>query len=128
MGFFGGPGISWWIFFLEGLEFSILELGLPILGLELWVAVGLACKLVDCSRVLNVNRSLYGSTSPGRAQQDVLRAQRAHPVRGPNLYYHRGSCFSYCLYSSFTTVRLQGGLLLLLYFCVCVCVSVQWEI
>ena len=47
---------------------------------------------VDCSRVLNVNGSLYSSTSRGRAQRVVLRAQRARPVRGPDLNYHRGSC------------------------------------
>ena len=43
-------------------------------------------------RVLNVNRSLYSSTTRGRAQRVVLRAQRARPVRGPDLYYWRGSC------------------------------------
>jgi len=73
-----------------------------ILGWELWIAGGLACKLVvgpggristfDCSRVLNVNRSLYSSTSRGRAQRVVWRAQRARPVRNPDLYYCRGSC------------------------------------
>ena len=87
-----------WIFFLEGLEFSILEfLGLGVM--ESWGG-GLVCccgarysEVLNVNRkVLNVNRSLYGSTSPGRAQQDVLRAQRAHPVRAPDLYYHRGSC------------------------------------
>jgi len=47
----------------------------------------------DCSRVLNVNRSLYGSTSRvERSQRVVLRAQRARPVRGPDLYYGRDSC------------------------------------
>ena len=38
---------------------------------------------VDCSRVLNVNRRLYSSTSRGRAQRDVLRAQRARLYAAP---------------------------------------------
>ena len=59
------------------------------LGSELWragwlgglfiivVGPGGRISTVDCSRVLNVNGSLYSSTSRGRAQRDVLRAQRA---------------------------------------------------
>ena len=74
-----------------------------ILGSELWragwlgglfiivVGPGGRISTVDCSRVLNVNRSVYSSTSPGRAQRVVLRAQRTHSVRGPDLYYWRGS-------------------------------------
>ena len=58
-------------FFLEGLEFSILQLGIFGLGImerwlgDLLVVVGPGGRIstVDCSRVLNVNRSLYGSTS-----------------------------------------------------------------
>ena len=38
---------------------------------------------VDCSRVLNVNRRLYSSTSRGRAQRDVLRAQQARLYAAP---------------------------------------------
>jgi len=79
-------------FFLERLEFLILELGASFLGLELWRAVrgllvvvgpGGRISTVDCSRVLNVNRSLYSSTSRGRAQRDVLRAQRARLYAAP---------------------------------------------
>jgi hypothetical protein len=58
-------------FFLEGLEFSILQLGIFGLGImerwlgDLLVVVGPGGRIstVDCSRVLNVNRSLYSSTS-----------------------------------------------------------------
>ena len=59
-----------------------------ILGWELWVAVGLACKLVvgpggristfDCSRVLNVNRSLYSSTS--RVERSEMFCERSEPA------------------------------------------------
>jgi len=86
-------------FFFEGLEFSILELGLfwagsyeELGGLLVVVGPGGQISTVDRSRVLNVNRSLCGSTSRGRAQRDVLRAQRARLVRGLDLYYRRGSC------------------------------------
>ena len=64
------------------------------LGSELWrsgwlgglfVVVGPGGRIstVDCSRVLNVNGSLYSSTSRGRAQRDVLRAQRARLYAAP---------------------------------------------
>ena len=112
------------------------------LGSELWragwllgglfiVVVGPGGRIstVDCSRVLNVNWSLYSSTSRGRAQRDVLRAQRARPVATrPRLVLLERLLFTFnCLYSSFTTGRLHGGLLSIL----CdafVCLSVQWEI
>ena len=65
-----------------------------ILGWELWVAVGLACKLVvgpggristvDCSRVLNVNRSLYSSTS--RVERSEMFCERSeHACTRPRL-------------------------------------------
>ena len=59
-------------------------------GLLVVVGPGDRISTVDCSRVLNVNRSLYGSTSRGRAQRVVLQARPA--VRGPDLYYRRDSC------------------------------------
>ena len=66
-------GLGWdcGIFFLEGLKFSILELDLFCVGSYgelggLFIVVGSGGRIwtVDCSsRVLNVNGSLYGSTS-----------------------------------------------------------------
>ena len=76
------------------LEFSILELGLFWAGSYGCVAVGLACKLVvgpagristvDCSRVLNVNRSLYSSTS--RVERSEMLCERSdHACTRPRL-------------------------------------------
>ena len=79
---------------------------------------------VDCSRVLNVNGSLYSSTSRGRVQRDVLRALRARLYAAPTCTTGEAPVYVYCLYSSFTTVRLQGGLPRLPSFCLCVCLSV----
>ena len=63
---------------LERLEFSILELGLfwgrsyeALGGLFVVVGPGGRISTVDCSRVLNVNGSLYSSTS---------RVERSEPA------------------------------------------------
>ena len=52
---------------------------------SLFVLVGPGGRIstVDCIRVLNVKRSLYGSTSRGRAQRVVLRAQQAPLYAAP---------------------------------------------
>ena len=78
--------------------------------------------------VLNVNRSLYSSKSRGRAQrvdlrtQGVdLRAQRARLYATPTFTTGEAPVYVYCLYSSFTTGRLQGGLPFNHYFRVSVC-------
>ena len=78
VGFFGGSfglgvmeGLGGW---LVGGRAGILKSRMgSFLGWELWRARGIACccgarcggqiSTVDCSRVLNVNKSLYGSTS-----------------------------------------------------------------
>ena len=71
-----------WFFLLEGLEFSVGFLE-SLEGLLVVVGPGGRISTVDCSRVLNVNGSLYSSTSRGRAQRDVLRAQRARLYAAP---------------------------------------------
>ena len=71
MGFFFLRGWNFqfynWAFL--GSESGIMERWLG----DLLVVVGPGGRIstVDCSRVLNVNRSLYSSTSRGRAQRDV---------------------------------------------------------
>ena len=59
-------------FFLEGLEFSILEMGCKLLVVG---PAGGRISTGDCSRVLNVNRSLSSSTSRGRVQAGSLHSQ-----------------------------------------------------
>ena len=90
-----------WDFFLEGLEFSILDLGFFGLGIiESWlgglvVVVGPGGQIltVDCRRVLNVKRSLYGSTS---------RVERSEPAlyAAPTCTTIEGPVYVYPLYSS----------------------------
>ena len=97
-----------WFFLLEGLEFSVgflesLE-GLLVVGPGGRISTG------DCSRVLNVNGSLYSSTSRGRAQRDVLRAQRARLYAAPTCTTGEAPVYVYCLYGS-TTRGLHGPLL-----------------
>ena len=93
------------------------------LGLELWRAGwlgglfivvgpggGRISTAVDCSRVLNVNRSLYSSSfKSGRAQRDVLRAQRARLYAAPTCTTGEAPVYVYCLYGS-TTRGLHGPL------------------
>ena len=97
-------------------------------GLFIVVGPGGRISTVDCSRVLNVNMSLYGSTSRGRAQRVVLRAQRARPVRGPDLNYHRGSCLRLIVSMVVLPGRLHQQFPCILYFCDCLSASVQWEL
>ena len=66
---------------------------------------------VDCSRVLNVNGSLSTVVQVG-VERSVLFCERSEPAcTRPRLVLLERLLFTFnCLYSSFTTVRLQGGL------------------
>ena len=77
--------------------------------MESWLAGGLLyfvvgpggrISTVDCRRVLNVNGSLYSSTSRGRAQRDVLRAQRVPLYAAPTCTTVEAPVYVYPLYSS----------------------------
>jgi len=65
-------------------------------GLFVVVGPGGRISTVDCSKVLNVNRSLYGSTSRGRALRVVLRAQRAPLYAAPTCTTIEGPVYVYC--------------------------------
>ena len=80
---------------MERLEFSILEMGCKLLVVG--PAGGRISTAGDCNRVLNVNRSLYSSTS--RVERSDMFCERSL-YAAPTCTTVEAPVYVYCLYSS----------------------------